>query len=161
MSTSSLGRVLSLLLVGSLLVPASTAGGAGKSQDWDRVVALPQGQKVVVRPSRDSGGKIKGTLQRADKRSVVVLTSQGEVEIEQSEVRQVFVRRGGWGASPWAGAAAGFAILALLTAAEGDFDQPAAALAFGAAGAGLGALAGLGARAIGNKRLIYEAPGPN
>ena len=51
----------------------------------------------------------------------------------------------------WIGLVAGFALVALLTSGESDFQQPSAAFAYGAMGAGLGYLAGLGVRAVGQK----------
>ena len=140
-----------------ILILAFTPPAFGQSrQDWRRVLALSPNDSLIVK--RNGTPKVKGGFVRADEESVVLRTAAGEVTVERQRVRRILVRRKGWGAAPWIGAAVGFSILAAIIVSEGDFNQPAAALTFGAGGAGLGALGGLLVRAAAQNRVIYEHP---
>jgi hypothetical protein len=101
---------------------------------------------------------VKGLLIRADERSLVIQSQNRESEIPKDSIRKLTVRRKGWTKAIWIGMAIGFGSFALATAGEGDFDQPEAALAYGAAGAGLGAFGGLAVRALMRNKLVYVAP---
>ena len=129
--------------------------------DWNRVTSLQPKRLVIVKRFKTSGKKVKGLLLRADVRSVRVETKDGDIEIPRDTVRALSVRRRGWKKAPWIGAAIGFGVVAALTTREADFVQPAGALLFGGAGAGLGALAGLGARILGQNKLVYRVENRN
>ena len=139
-----------------LSLPAQLAGQNDPLHDWSRVVALQPGRTVIVKSYRGPGLKTKGQFVRAGEGSITVRTSRGERKIPKEGVRRVLLRRRGWGKAPWIGAAAGFAVFSLATTAVHDFNQPEAALAAGALGAGLGALGGLAARGLGRNKLLYS-----
>ena len=157
--TGSLGVFATIgfcVLAGPL--SAQRTGQSDPLHDWGRVAALQPGLTLIVKPYRGSGAKTKGVLARAGERSIVIRTSGGERRISKAHVRRVCLRRRGWGKAPWIGAGAGFAVFALAATAVDDFSQPKAAFAAGAVGAGLGALGGQAARALGRKTLVYVAP---
>ena len=127
-------------------------------RDWHRVELIQPGRHVTVKRFRGLGPKVKGSLISALPEFIIVETKAGQISVAKSEVREVRARRTKMRRAPWIGLGAGFALVALLTSREGDFQQPSAAFAFGAAGAGLGFVAGLGVRAIGQNALVYRAP---
>jgi hypothetical protein len=127
-------------------------------RDWQRVVSLDPGRRVTVKRWRGFSQKLNGSFVSAQPDSIVIQTKDGQVTVAKDEVREVKARRRGMRRSPWIGIAVGFAVGALLTAVVDDFQQPNAALIYGAAGAGLGYLGGLGVRSIGQSALIYRAP---
>ena len=127
-------------------------------RDWRRVELIQPGRHVTVNRFRGLGPKAKGSLISALHEFIIVETKTGQISVAKSEVWEVRARRRKMRRAPWIGLGAGFAMGALLTSGEGDFQQPSAAFAFGAVGAGLGYLAGLGVRAIGQNALVYSAP---
>ena len=138
------------------MIAVSLPGATKELNDWSRVQSLPHDRHVVVKPFEGSGEKVNGRLVRVDDRSITIQTRVGEVEVTRASVRVVAVRDRTRHNAPWIGAAIGFGVLAAITAGTGDLDQPAAALAFGAAGAGLGALGGLTVRALAGHAVVYR-----
>lgn len=125
---------------------------------WHQVELIQPGRHVTVKRFRGLGPKVKGSLISVLPESIIVETKAGQITVAKSEVREVRARRSKTRRAHWIGLGAGFALVALLTLIEEDFQQPAAAFAFGAVGAGLGYLGGLGVRAIGQNALVYRAP---
>ena len=125
---------------------------------WHRVELIQPGRHVTVKRFRGLGPKVKGSLISALPESIIVETKAGQITVAKSEVREVRARRSKMRRAHWIGLVAGFALVALLTSGESDFQQPSAAFAYGAMGAGLGYLAGLGVRAVGQNALVYRAP---
>jgi hypothetical protein len=154
-------RVLLAICVLTSLGAGTARGGDDPLADWGAVTSLEQGRTVIVKRLRNGGKRLKGTLTRANERSIVVQTANGEEEVPREAVRRLLLRRRGWGKAPWIGAAIGFGAFAAWIAGVDDFNQPSASLTFGAAGAGLGALGGLGVRALARNKLIYRAAAPN
>ena len=110
-----------------------------KKADWSRVQALQSGQKIVVKAFKGMGPKVKGTYVSSDAAHLVVRRQSGQaVSIPKDHIRVVLGQRSVRHAV-LIGAAAGFAVMAILTSGW-DLVQPLGALIFGGAGAGLGAL---------------------
>ena len=119
------------------------------------------GQRIVVKPFKGMGPKVVGTYVSSDAGHLVVRRGNGQdVSIPKDHIR-VVVRKRRIPLRPAVviGAVAGFILCASWTLGEGDFDQPRAALFFGGAGTGLGALGGLAAQAIGLgiRPVVYQA----
>lgn len=148
--------VMIATLVAASLPVVAKERAAPVEQDWARVESLAPGRRVTVK--RFSDPKVKGVFVSATPESVVVQSKSGEVTIARDDVSRVLARRGKMRLAPWIGLGAGFALGAGLTVGEGDFVQPSAAFAFGAAGAALGYLGGWAVRGIAQNALIYHAP---
>ena len=129
--------------------------------DWGRVRALKPGRQIVVRSFKGMGRKVVGDYASSDAAGIVVRMKDGqEVAIPKERIRQV-TRRKRMRYAILIGAAVGFAIFAASTLGKGDFDQPYAALIWGAMGVGPGALGGFAVRRAGRIPLIiYKAPKP-
>ena len=128
-------------------------------QDWSRVQALQPGQKIAVKRFKGMGPRVAGTYVSSDAGHLVVRKRNDQaVTLPKDHIRLV-VRKRRVRHAVWIGAAAGFILMAGWTLGEGDFDQPRAALVVGGIGAGLGALGGLGVRAIGLgiAPVVYKA----
>lgn len=125
--------------------------------DWSRVQALQPGQKVVVKSFKGMDPKVVGTYVSSDAGNLVVrMRNDQTVTIPKDRIRQV-VRKRRIRRAVLIGAVAGSAIMAGLTLGESDFIQPAAALFYGAVGAGLGVLGGLAVRAVRGNYIVYRA----
>lgn len=125
--------------------------------DWRRVQALQPGQKVVVKSFKGMDPKVVGTYVSSDADSLIVRGENGlTVTIPKDRIRQVVWKRRIRHAVK-IGAAVGFAIMAGLTLTDKDFAQPIAALIFGGAGAGIGALVGLAVRDVRGTYIVYRA----
>ena len=124
--------------------------------DWTRLQALQPGEKIVVQAFNGMGLKVKGTYVSSDAGQLVVRRQSGQaVSIRKDHIRQVVLKRRIRHAVK-IGAAAGFAVMASLTLTDKDFAQPIAALYFGGAGAGLGALVGFAVRAARKNYIVYQ-----
>ena len=125
--------------------------------DWSRVQALQPGRKVVVKSFKGMDPKVVGAYVSSDADSLIVRRENGlTVTIPKDRIRQVVwkrrIRR-----SVLIGAVAGAAIMAGLTLTDEDFAQPIAALMYGGAGAGIGALGGLAVRGVRGIHVVYRA----
>ena len=125
--------------------------------DWSRVQALQPGLKVVVKSFKGMDPKVVGAYVSSDADSLIVRRENGlTVTIPKDRIRQVVwkrrIRR-----SVLIGAVAGAAIMAGLTLTDEDFAQPIAALMYGGAGAGIGALGGLAVRGVRGIHVVYRA----
>ena len=128
-----------------------------RKADWSRVQALQPGQKIVVMAFKGMGPKVKGAYVSSDAAHLVVRRQSGQaVSIPKDHIRQVVLKRRIRHAVK-IGAAAGFAVMASLTLTDKDFAQPIAALYFGGAGAGIGALVGFAVRAARKNIIVYKA----
>ena len=128
-------------------------------RDWSRVQALPSGQQIVVKPFKGMGPKVKGAYVSSDAGHLVVRRQHGQaVTIPKDRIRLVArKRRIRLLHAIGIGAAAGFAVMAIWTLGEGDFDQPRGALFVGGVGAALGTLGGFAVRAMGMDSIVYQA----
>ena len=150
---------MSLALMVSLALPGLRAEEPW--QDWSRVQALTADQKIVVKFFKGMGPKVKGTYVASDAGNLAVRKQNGQaVTIPKDHIRKV-VRKRRQRHTVWVSAAAGFAIMSIWSAVAGGSDFTAEyILVFGGAGAGLGALIGLAAKAAGGNEIVYEAENP-
>ena len=129
--------------------------------DWGRVRALKPGRRIAVRPFKGMGRKVVGDYVSSDAAGIVVRPKDGqEVAIPKERIRRV-TRRKRVRYAVLIGAAVGATILAVWAGGVDDFVASVPA-AFGAMGAGLGALGGLAVRGVVGRTplIIYEAPPP-
>ena len=131
--------------------------------DWSRVQALPADQKVVVKPFKGMGPKVKGVYVSSDAERLIIRKQNGQtVTIPKDRIRRVLgserMRHTVKG-----GAAVGFAIMAIAIAVTGGAADLGVLgfLVYGGAGAGLGALIGLAAGAAPNRYIVYRAENPD
>ena len=151
---------LTLLIAFTNLSPEVRAQQrAARSQhDWSRIHELRPGWQVVVRPLKGTGRKVAADYVSSSAYGLVVRTSDGQVVTFSKERIQQVTRKRRMRKAVVAGAAVGAAALVTMTLVTPDFSQPAAALLFGGAGAGLGALIGLAVRVLGRGSNVYKAP---
>jgi len=125
--------------------------------DWSRVQALPDEQKIVVKPFKGMGPKVKGVYVSSDADRLIVRKQNGQtVTIHKDRIRLVLGKER-QRHSVWVGAAAGFAIMYLLGVAATRDLAPEGVVSVGGIGAGIGALLGLAARAAGKTYVVYQA----
>ena len=125
-------------------------------QDWSRVQALPADQKIVVKPFKGMGLKVKGTYVSSDAGQIVVRRRNAQAVTIPKERIHLVARKHRIRHAAKIGAAAGFFLCAGWTMSEGDFIQPGSALFFGGIGAGIGALVGLAVRGGGIHSVVYQ-----
>lgn len=146
-----------------LMVPLALLGPgllADKPRrDWNRVQALPAGQQIVVKSFKGMEPKVKGAYVSSDADRLIVRRQNGQaVTIPKDRIRLVArKRRIRLLHAIGIGAAAGFAVMAIWTLGEGDFDQPRGALSVGGIGAGLGTLGGFAVQAMSIDSIVYQA----
>ncbi len=150
---------LALLIAFTNLSPEVRAQqrDATSQHDWSRVHELRPGWQIAVRPLKGTGQKVVADYVSSSASELVVRTSDGQIVTFPKERIQQVTRRRRMRKAVVVGAAVGATILAALTLAP-DYSQPAAALVFGGAGAGLGALAGLAVRVLGRGWNVYKVP---
>ena len=153
---------VSLCLMISLAWMGPGLHAAEPRHDWSRVQALPADQKVVVKPFKGMGPKVKGVYVSSDADRLIVRKQNGQaVTIPKDQIRQV-VRKGRIRHAGLIGAAAGFAIMSIWGAVDGRWDVGAEGiLILGAVGAGLGALVGFPVQVMGNSPIVYKAENPD
>ena len=153
---------VSLCLMVFLALPSPGLRAEEPRQDWSRVQALPADQKIVVKPFKGMGPKVKGAYVASDAGNLVVRKQNGQtVTIPKDRIRQVLGKER-QRHTVWISAAAGFAIMSIWSAVAGGSDFTAwYLLVFGGAGAGIGALVGLAAKSAGKKYTVYQAENPD
>jgi len=126
------------------------------SAPYAALAALQPGRKVTVE-TRQPERKLKGSFVRADGEAVTVRLKSGSAEtIPMGNIRRVTARRKVYRYAVPVGAAAGGALVGAL-AARPKMDFVADDIAWlAAAGAGLGALAGLLVGAAARTEVVYE-----
>jgi hypothetical protein len=139
---------------------------AADTTTWDNLYQLQVGNKLLI--EKVSGEKIKGKFAALSDEAISLLRKKKEVGIRKPEVSRVWLQSGdrkGWGAIIGTAASAPVPLVwAHKKTASGPIltGEDAAGLYFlmmatGAAGAGIGALAG---SRIKKHTLIYKAPPP-
>ena len=144
----------SLAVAIALALPGPGLRAEESRQDWSRVQALPADQKIVVKPFKGMGPKVKGVYVSSDAERLIIRRQNGQaVTIPKDRIRIVLGQRRLRHAVK-IGAVAGFALIASMPAAHQNISE---ILFYGGIGAGLGALGGLAARAAGKTYVVYQA----
>ncbi len=158
-----IGRIcMSLALMVSLALQGPGLRAEEPRRDWSRVQALPADQKIVVKPFKGMSPKVKGAYVSSDAERLIVRKQNGQsVTIPKDHIRLVLGKER-QRHTVWISAVAGFAIASIWSGVAGGADFTAAyLLVFGGAGAGIGALVGLAARAAGKTYVVYRAENPD
>ena len=156
-----IGRIcMSLALMVSLALPGLRA--EEPRRDWSRMQALPADQKIVVKPFKGMGPKVKGAYVSSDAERLIVRKQNGQaVTIPKDHIRLVLGKER-QRHTVWISAVAGFAIMSIWSGVAGGSDFTAwYLLVYGGAGAGIGALIGLAAKAAGGKYIVYQSENPD
>ena len=156
-----MNRLVSALVLLSLLVPHSGAAKDKPSSDWSVVQSVPAGRRVAVKLSNSK--TVKGVVESVTADSITLHRKGGIESFPAASVRQFRVRKSynerpvGWTVTAAAATVMGVVIPA---AGGGSFDEGALE-AWLLISAGVTAVAGAIGFRINRMRLIYEAgPAP-
>jgi len=128
-------------------------------RDWSNLSQLQSGRTVRIETTQPER-KLRCRFVSSDQSGITVEHGGKSETIARANVRKVQAERGPMRYAPLIGAAAGGAVFAAVLAKSGLDIVPSGKALFAGVGAGIGALGGLGIRALGRYSLIYEAPKP-
>lgn len=155
------GQAAPALAAGKKGTKEAQATNAAPAADWSAVLAIPAGEKIVLRMK--DGQRYEGRFESASDLLVNILRNGRSMSLERERIRRVS-QKGGmsrtngalWGAAIGGGSGA-IVGGGLYDASDGEFVGAVisvTALLGAGIGAGIGALFGKGKRDV----TIYEAP---
>lgn len=152
---------VSLIVLLSIFLSSAIPAFALQARDWNSLLSLSPGIKLVVQLK--GGTQLKGKLRSADDDSISIENGGRPTKIPRDEVHRVYLGRSGSrmkgafiGAAIGLGIGIGAGVLYERNSPDADGLAPAAGILYGApAGAAIGALASGGTK---KGTLIYEAP---